>query len=70
MAQAIRTGDADLYARNEYAHKLDGRKLDGLVMEATGLEKGATTLGAIVHTFEALKKYADFEAQAPSGRRA
>ncbi len=62
MARAIRTGYPTLFSRNEYAHKLDAGKLEGLVMEATGLEKGASTLRSIVNTFEALRRYADFDA--------
>lgn len=66
MAEAIRSGYSDLYARNEYAHNLEKTKLQGLVMEATGLEKGSPTLRAICGTFEALKAFADFEVTEPS----
>lgn len=62
IAAAMKTGYGELYKRNEYAHKLDHKGLEGLVMEATGLEKGNATLRAIVGTFEALKGFADFEA--------
>jgi hypothetical protein len=61
MAEAIRIGYPELYKRNEYAHLLDKPKLEGLVMETTGLDKGATTLKAIVATFDALKTFANFE---------
>lgn len=62
MAQAIRTGFAELYERNEYAHELNQEKLAGLIMEVTGLEKGNTTLNAIVRSFMALRQLADMEA--------
>lgn len=64
IAKAIKTGYADLYARNEYAHSLSKADLEGLVIEITGLEKGNATIRAIVGTFEALKVYADFAAKA------
>ena len=61
MAEMIRRGYPELYKRNEYAHALDKAGLKGLVMEITGLDKSATTLDAIVNTFEALKAFANFE---------
>lgn len=63
IAKAIKTGYADLYARNEYAHSLSKADLEGVVIELTGLEKGHATIRAIVGTFEALKGYADFAAK-------
>jgi Family of unknown function (DUF5343) len=60
MAAALRKGYAQIYERNEYAHDLDKKKLDGLVVELTGLEQGHATVRAIVGTFEALKGFADF----------
>ena len=35
--------------------------LDGLLIQATGLDKASKTLAAIRASFEALKRYADFE---------
>jgi hypothetical protein len=61
MAQAIRKGYPTLYERNEFAHDLDQKGLTGLVMEATGLAKNNGTLNAIVRSFDALKKLADFD---------
>ena len=60
MAAAIRKGYSQLYERNEYVHDLDKKKLEGLVVEITGLEQGHATVRAIVGTFEALKSFADF----------
>ena len=62
MAEAIRIGYAPLFKRNEFADKLDRKKLEGLVKEVTGSEDGSSTVRAIVGTFEALKPYADFTA--------
>lgn len=67
IAKAIKTGYADLYSRNEYAHSLSKADLEGLVIELTGLEKGHATIRAIVGTFEALKIYADFSAKPKGG---
>lgn len=61
MAEMIRLGYPELYKRNEYFHALDKAGLKGLVMEVTGLDKGASTLDAIVNTYEALKGFANFE---------
>lgn len=67
MAEAIRKGYAPLYKRNEYAHDLDKKKLEGLIREITGMEEGNSVLRAITGTFEALKKYADFDAPTSTG---
>ncbi|MFO1488698.1 MAG: DUF5343 domain-containing protein [Verrucomicrobiota bacterium] len=66
MAQAIRSGYADLYARNENLHTLDRSALEGLIVEATGLSQDSPTIRAIVKTFEALKAFADFGAAPPA----
>jgi hypothetical protein len=60
MAAAMKRGYTQLYERNEYAHDLDKKKLEGLVVELSGLEQGHATVRAIVGTFEALKMFADF----------
>lgn len=67
IAKAIKTGYADLYSRNEYAHSLSKADLEGLVIELTGLEKGHATIRALVGTIEALKSYADFAAKPKGG---
>ncbi len=68
MADAMRRGYAEMFARNEYTYSLDRKKLEGLVMEITGMKKGDSTLKAICGTFEAVRAYADFDAAAPSER--
>lgn len=69
IAAAIRRGYSQLYERNEYAHDLDKKKLEGLIVEITGLKQGHATVRAIVGTFEALKALADFSRvdSSPSG---
>jgi hypothetical protein len=61
MAKAIRQGFSQLYDRNEGVHTLDKRGLEGLVVQATGLDQGSPTLRAIVGTFEGLKGFAAFD---------
>ncbi len=61
MAKAIRHGYPEVFSRNEYAYELEPKKLEGLIMEITGLEKGNTTLKSIASSFLALKELADFE---------
>ena len=65
MAAAIRKGFSQLYERNEFTHDLDKKKLEGLVVELTGLEQGHATVRSIVGTFEALKAFADFSKSEP-----
>ena len=67
MADALRKGFAPLYERNEYAHELDKLKLEGLVMEISGLDKKSSSLNAICGTFHALKDYAIFDAEGAPG---
>jgi len=66
MAAAIRKGFSQLYERNEYVHDLDKKKLEGLIMEITGLEQGHSTVRSIVGTFETLKQFADFNKPEPA----
>lgn len=62
MAAALKKGYSQLYEKNEYVHSLPKDKLEGLVIEVTGLEKGHQTVRAICGSFDALKSFADFEA--------
>jgi hypothetical protein len=61
MGKAIRQGYGELFERNENVHKLDKKSLEGLIVQATGLDQGAATLRAITGTFENLKSFAVFE---------
>jgi hypothetical protein len=65
IATAIKKGFTQLYEKNEYAHRLPKDKLEGLVIEITGLEKGHQTVRSIIGSFEAMKSFADFESEAP-----
>jgi hypothetical protein len=61
MAKAMRHGYAQLYERNEYAHQLDKKGLEGLIIQATGLDKGSGTVKSIARSFLALAALADFQ---------
>ncbi|AMB76597.1 DUF5343 domain-containing protein [Pantoea ananatis] len=61
MGKALKNAYPDIYARNEYAHKLSKQDLEGLLVEMTGLEKGNSTVRAIIGTFEAIRAFASFE---------
>ena len=65
MAEAIKKGYAQLYERNENAHNLSRKDLEGLIVEITGLEKSSPTVRAIAGTFETLKAAADFSGKPP-----
>lgn len=69
MAKAIRKGYAQLFERNESAHKLNKKDLEGLIVEITGLERNQATIRALLGAFEALKSFAKFdeEEKVPEG---
>lgn len=60
-AQAVKIGYAALYEVNEYVHDLKDGELKGVVVQATGLEANSSTVKAIIGSFAALKKLANFE---------
>lgn len=62
-AEALRKGYARLYESNEYAHALSDDDLKGLVLQVTGLEKNSSVFRSIIPSFNALKAYADFDAE-------
>lgn len=64
MAEAIKKGYSDIYTRNEYAHNLSRSDFEGLIMEMTGSGKGNKTVQAVIASFEALKRYANFNVSA------
>lgn len=61
IADSMRELYETLYEMNENVHKLDGTKLKGLIVEATGAEANSTPVNKTLSTFNALKKLADFE---------
>ena len=65
MANALKTGYAELYTRNEYTHELNDKDLKKLISEVTGKPHDNSTVSAIFRSFKNAKDFADFEAKAP-----
>jgi len=68
VATAMRTGYRELFERNEYAGSLAKDQLKGLVVEITGLDAKDRVVQLICQTFEELRKLADFDAKASTGK--
>jgi hypothetical protein len=66
MAEAMRIGYKDIFARNEYSQDLPKEKLKNLVVEMTGLEPKDGSITAVISSFLALRAFADFDAPAKS----
>ncbi|MBS1158215.1 MAG: hypothetical protein H6R15_634 [Proteobacteria bacterium] len=62
IAQALKTGYAPLYIRNEYMHKLSDDDLRGLVVEETGAEQDANVVAMTLACIKQLKRFAKWEA--------
>lgn len=60
-AQALKTGYASLYVRNEYMHKLSDDDLKGLVIEETGAEQDSNVVPLILACIKQLKKFAKWD---------
>ena len=65
-AQALRTGYAPLYVRNEYMHKLSDEDLKGLVLEETGAEQDSGVVPLVLSCIKHLKKFAKWDAPVPT----
>lgn len=61
-AQALKTGYAPLYVRNEYMHRLSDEDLKGLVVEETGAEQDSNVVGLVIACIKQLKKFAKWDA--------
>lgn len=61
-AQALKTGYAPLYVRNEYMHKLTDEDLRGLIVEETGAEQDSNVVPLIIACIKQLKKFAKWDA--------
>jgi hypothetical protein len=66
MAEAMRIGYKDIFARNEYAQDLPKEKLKNLVVEMTGLQPKDGSVTAVISSFLALRAFANFDAPAKS----
>lgn len=60
-AAALRKGFAAIFEINESAHELKDAELKGIVVQATGIEAGSSTVKAIIGSFNAMKKFATFD---------
>lgn len=67
-AQALKTGYAALYVRNEYMHKLPDEDLKGLVVEESGAEQDSSVVGLVIACIKQLKKFAKWDAAQPDER--
>ena len=61
-AQALKTGYAPLFVRNEYAYKLADDELKGLVVEETGAAGDSNVVPLVLACFKQLKKFAKWDA--------
>ena len=61
-SQALKTGYAPLYIRNEYMHKLNDEELRGLVVEETGAEQDSNVVALVIACIKQLKKFAKWDA--------
>jgi Family of unknown function (DUF5343) len=57
-AQALKTGYAPLYVRNEYMHQLSDDDLKGLIVEETGAEQDSSVVQLVIACIKQLKKFA------------
>lgn len=64
-AEALKRGYAALYEVNEYAHDLNDSELKGVIVQVTGQQPDSSTTRAMLGSFKALRKFADFDAEAP-----
>jgi hypothetical protein len=58
VAEALRTGYAPLYTRNEFMHQLSDDELKGLIIEETGQSEDNSAVGLTLSAIKTLKKYA------------
>ena len=56
--QALRQGFAEVFKRNQYAHKADREKVVDIIRQITGLPKSDPIIGYIYNTFNAFQVYA------------
>lgn len=60
-AQALKTGYAPLFVRNEYMYKLSDDDLKGLVIEETGAEEDSSVVPLVLACIKQLKKFAKWD---------
>jgi hypothetical protein len=55
--EGLKQGFAEIYRRNEYAHRLNESELKDLVIEITGLKKNDNIVSSILGTFRAFSRF-------------
>lgn len=60
-ADALRTGYAPLFTRNEYWYALEDVKLKGLIIEETGEQANSALVVYILGSIKGIKKFASFD---------
>ncbi len=60
--QALKTGYAPLYVRNEYMHKLSDEDLKGLIVEETGAGQESNVVPLVLACIKQLKKFVKLDA--------
>lgn len=56
--QALKNGFAEIFKRNQYAHKAERDKIVDIIVAITGLTKTDRIVGCIFNTFQAFQDYA------------
>ncbi|TQM12253.1 hypothetical protein FB548_2184 [Pseudoxanthomonas sp. 3HH-4] len=55
--QALKNGFAEIFRRNQYAHRADRPALTDIVVAVTGLPKTDSVVGYMVNTFQVFQQY-------------
>lgn len=61
MANALRHGYKEVFERNEAAHSLAPERFKNLIVQITGRSKNDRVIQLVCHTFQNLRKLADFD---------
>src|SRR5205809_780807 len=69
MARQLRSGYADVYTANEYAHNLKKDELISKLRTVTGASADDAVIPFVASTFQSLARLADFEAKRITGRQ-
>jgi len=62
-AKSIKKGYLPLYEINEYVHDLNDKDLEGVIVQATGLDSKSKTVKSILGSFKALRTFAKFDGE-------
>jgi hypothetical protein len=60
-ARAVKKGYSSLYEINEYTHDLNDKDLEGVIVQATGLDSKSKAVKTILGSFKALRSFAKFD---------